>query len=215
MQDHQSCSQISLIACTEARKRPALVLSSASKLHSSRVSPEQALASCRAPRGWPYRLWCLPSTQGRLLSRHSGAQSCSLRCARLLVKPRACTSMPACDSGSWSPSCWHRECFLPTTTASPICIVPPMDFHAGCWHLPVPAGFSSLLGRQMSPAGCPLSQHPWLCLAASLPSESSCWSLALLGAGWATALQSDFACWLHVCFPTIIWRRRLRLTTQP
>lgn len=89
---------------------------------SLQTAQQQGGSSLRTNTGFPQgsqgpgpcRLWCLVSTQGRLLSRHCDAQSCSLLCTRLLVKPRACASMPACDSGSWSLSCWHRECFLST-----------------------------------------------------------------------------------------------------
>lgn len=162
----------------------------------------------------PCRLWCLASTQRRLLSRHSDAQSCSLLCARLLVKPRACASTPACDSGSWSPSCWHGECFLPTThrqlllhaashglpcrvlaPASPSWVqLPAWQAHVPSWMSPEPAslavpGCFPALGEQLlepGSAGCKLghSSPEWLCLLAP--------------------------CLL----PMSIWRR-LRLTAQP
>lgn len=144
----------------------------------------------------------------------SNAQSCWLLHTRLLVKPRACFSMPACDSGWWSSSCWPTACFLPDTCCQ-------LLLHAASHgHLPwvlAPASpsWAQLPAWQAGvPSWVPLSQHPWLCLAASLPLESSCCSPALPGASWAARLQSGFACWLRVCFSTNIWRRRLRLTAQ-
>lgn len=57
--------------------------------------------------------------QGKMLSGQrsscSNAQSCLLLHTRLLQKPSACASMPACDSGSWSSSCWPGAGFLPAT----------------------------------------------------------------------------------------------------
>lgn len=133
---------------------------------------------------------------GRLLSRHCDAQSCSLLCTRLLVKPRACASMPACDSGSWSLSCWHRECFLPTTPcqlllhaashglscrvlapASPSWVqLPAWQADVPSWVSPEPASlavpdcFPALREQLLEPgsAGCKLghSSPEWLCLLA-------------------------------------------------
>lgn len=87
------------------------------------VSSAWALASRRAPGGLdlsqPCRLQWLARVQGTMLSgqrsSRSNAQSCLLIHARLLLKLRACASMPACDSGSRSLSCLPSACFLPTT----------------------------------------------------------------------------------------------------
>lgn len=205
MQDHQGCGQIALAACTEASKAVWLLRSSVSKLYNEAQQQQGSICVLGADPGFPQgssgagpcRLRRLARAQGRMLSRQcsscSDAQSRSLLHARRLLKPRACASTPACNSGSWSLSCWPGACFLPTSRCQ-------LLLHAASHGPPhrvlapaFPAGLSSPLGRQASPAGCPLSQHPWLCLAASLPLESSCWSLALPGASWAAALQSGFA----------------------